>query len=60
MPLERMDELAAEGVIGEAAPTHYSFMGYLLRPEEFLRKSVPAMIERMQAEEVDVALLVPV
>jgi hypothetical protein len=60
MPLERMDELAAEGTIGEVAPTHYSFMGYLLRPEEFLRKSVPAMIERMQSEGVDVALLVPV
>jgi D-proline reductase (dithiol) PrdB len=60
MPLERLDELAAEGVIGEVAATHYSFMGYLLRPEEFLRTSVPAMIERMRAEGVDVALLVPV
>jgi hypothetical protein len=35
-------------------------MGYLLRPREFLATSVPAMIAGMQAERVDVALLVPV
>jgi D-proline reductase (dithiol) PrdB len=26
-PLDRLRELAAEGVIGSVAPTHYSFMG---------------------------------
>ncbi len=60
MPLERAGELAAKGWLGELAATHYSFMGYLLRPETFLETSVPAMIERMKAEEVDVVLLVPV
>jgi D-proline reductase (dithiol) PrdB len=60
LPLDRAEELAASGEIGSVAPTHYSFMGYLLRPEEFLRTSVAAMIERMRAESVDLALLVPV
>ena len=60
LPLTRLEELAAAGVIGEPAPSHYSFMGYLLRPEQFLRTSVPAIIERMKAEAVDAALLVPV
>jgi len=60
LPLERLDELAAAGEIGRSAPTHYSFMGYLLKPDEFLRTSAPAMIRRMRAEAVDVALLVPV
>jgi D-proline reductase (dithiol) PrdB len=59
LPLERLAELEAVGEIGAVAPTHYSFMGYLLKPEEFLRESVPAMIERMHAEGVDVALLAP-
>jgi D-proline reductase (dithiol) PrdB len=59
LPLDRAEELAASGEIGSVAPTHYSFMGYLLRPEEFLQRSVPAMIERMQTESVDLALLVP-
>jgi D-proline reductase (dithiol) PrdB len=60
LPLERLGELEAAGEVGRSAPTHYSFMGYLLRPDEFLRTSVPAMIARMQAEGVDAALLVPV
>lgn len=60
LPLRRAEELRAEGVLGEVAPTHYSFMGYLLRPEEFLATSVPAMIERLRDERVDAVLLVPV
>jgi D-proline reductase (dithiol) PrdB len=60
LPLARLEELAEAGVIGEPAPSHYSFMGYLLRPEQFLRASAPAIIERMKAEAVDAALLVPV
>lgn len=60
LPLERLGELEAVGEIGRSAPTHYSFMGYLLRPEEFLRTSVPAMIQGMRSEGVDAALLVPV
>jgi D-proline reductase (dithiol) PrdB len=60
LPLDRLEELAAAGEVGSVASTHYSFMGYLLRPEEFLRTSVPKMIEGMRSEGVDVALLVPV
>jgi D-proline reductase (dithiol) PrdB len=60
LPLERLAELEATGEIGSLAPTHYSFMGYLLKPEEFLEKSVPGMINRMRTENVDLALLAPV
>lgn len=60
LPLERAAELSAEGALGELAPTHYSFMGYLPRAETFLAESVPRMIERMRSEEVDAVLLVPV
>ncbi len=59
MPLDRLEDLAADGIVGSSAPTHYSFMGYLLRPEEFLRTSVPRMIDQMRSEKVDVALLAP-
>lgn len=60
LPLRRLREAAAAGRIGRVAPSHYSIMGYLLRPEELLRKTVPAIVERMRREEVDAALLVPV
>lgn len=60
LPLERLAELEVAGEIGRSAPTHYSFMGYLLKPAEFLRTSLPLMVAAMRNEEVDVALLVPV
>jgi D-proline reductase (dithiol) PrdB len=59
LPIERLSELANEGVVGRAAPSHYSFMGYLLDPREFLEGSVPAIIRRMRDESVDVVVLVP-
>jgi hypothetical protein len=59
LPLERGVELEAEGIIGRFAPTHYSYMGYLLEPEQFLAESVPAMIAQMQAEGVDSVVLIP-
>jgi D-proline reductase (dithiol) PrdB len=58
-PLRRLAELERDGGVGRAAPSHYSFMGYILQPETLLERSTPAMIEQMRAEEVDVVLLVP-
>lgn len=60
LPLRRLEELSAEGFVGQVAPSHYTFMGYLLKPKEFLERSVPAMIARMRQEGVDVVALVPV
>ncbi|MBS1248805.1 MAG: D-proline reductase subunit gamma [Chloroflexi bacterium] len=59
LPIERLNTLAAKGEIGRSAPSHYAYMGYTVDPEELLAESVPAMIENLQAEEVDVVVLVP-
>jgi len=59
LPLERLSELAAMGKVGRVAPSHYSFMGYLLEPQELLEKSIPAIIEHLRADAVDVVVLVP-
>jgi D-proline reductase (dithiol) PrdB len=59
LPLRRLRELEAAGEVGRSVPTHYSFMGYILDPRRLLEESTPQMIERMRAEQVDVALLVP-
>ena len=53
-------ELETEGFVGSSAPSHYSFMGYILKEKELLETSTPAMIEQMKREEVDAVLLVPV
>lgn len=60
LPLNRLEELARSGEIGEVAPTHYSFMGYILDERELLRDTVPAIITQLRDEEVDAVVLVPV
>ncbi len=59
LPMRRLSELAGDGVVGRAAPTHYSTMGYILDPTELLGTTVPAIVECMRAENVDAAALVP-
>ena len=60
MPLERLRQLEAEGEIAHSAPSHYSYMGYTLRPEALLRRSVPGIIGQLRQEQVDAVVLVPV
>jgi len=60
LPLGRLEELVAAGEVGAVAPSHYSIMGYLLRPQQMLRESIPRIVATMKQEGVDVALLVPV
>jgi len=60
LPLERLSELEQAAEIGRSAPSHYSFMGYLLRPQVFLEQTVPRIIQTLKSEEVDVVVLVPV
>lgn len=59
-PLRRLLELEAAAEIGRSAPHHYSFMGYVLQPQTLPEKSAPALIRRLQADDVDLVLLVPV
>jgi D-proline reductase (dithiol) PrdB len=59
LPMRRLTELAAEGVVGRPADTHYSIMGYQLRPEALERDTAPAMARDMKREGVDAAALVP-
>jgi D-proline reductase (dithiol) PrdB len=59
LPIERLNDLVTSGTVGRAAPSHYSFMGYVLKPQELLEKSIPAMIDQMRAEKVDVVVMIP-
>jgi D-proline reductase (dithiol) PrdB len=61
LPLDRLRELVAEGVVGSMAETHYSTMGYQGNDtSEQEQVSAPAIAARMKSEEVDLALLAPV
>jgi len=60
MPLDRLRELAADGIIGEVAPRHVSVMGSITAPGRFIRTTVPEIVDALKADDVDVALMVPV
>lgn len=60
-PADRLDELAAAGVIGSVAPRHYAFAG---NQEDTLTSirldSGPAVARLLRDDDVDVVLLTPV
>lgn len=60
MPIERLNELEALAEVGRSALSHYSYMGYTLRPEALLQRSVSDIIGRLREEQVDAVVLVPV
>lgn len=59
-PIDRLRELASDGVIGSVAPRHFSLMGSILAPGRLIRDTAPVIAKILASDEVDVALLVPV
>ena len=61
-PIDRLNELAEEGIIGSVANTHISFMG--AQPDHTLETirldSGPAAAKLLKDDEVDLVLLTPV
>lgn len=61
LPLDRLHELVAAGEVGEAAPTHYSIMGYQGNdPSTLVDETAPALADALRSEAVDRVLLAPV
>ncbi|MCA1602549.1 MAG: glycine/betaine/sarcosine/D-proline family reductase selenoprotein B, partial [Acidobacteria bacterium] len=58
-PIERLQELAAEGVIGGLTPNFFSFIGYNMDPERLERTLAEDIAEAVVADGADVALLAP-
>ena len=59
LPLDRLEEFVNEGVVGELAPTSYSFYGYQWEGLDFIDQGIAPMTERMKQEGVEAALLTP-
>jgi D-proline reductase (dithiol) PrdB len=59
-PLDTLRRLVAEGVIGELAPRAFTFMGGIYSARRVAEELAPKITERLLAEKVDCALLVPV
>ena len=59
-PIDRIRELAAEGVIGEVAPRLWSgFMGRIYKRTHLLGEAAPALAGELHDDDVDLFLLVP-
>ncbi len=59
-PLERLRELAAEGVIGSLNGNAYGFMGGIYSTRRTLAGTAEILLGQCRAEEPDLVLLVPV
>jgi hypothetical protein len=59
MPLRHLEDLVEEGVIGELAPNVISFMGYQPDVRRVLDELIPAVVDAVETEQPDAALLVP-
>lgn len=59
LPLQRLAEFEADGIIGRLAPTAYSFYGFQWQNERFLDEAIRPMVPKMKAEEVEAVLLTP-
>ena len=56
-PIERLRELAAEGIIGGVAAKHYTLMGYSLRLQKYYTETAPAVAKEIERSPVDAVLL---
>jgi len=59
-PMDRLRELVERNVIGSLAPDYYSFMGAQRDPRKIIEETAPQAAEAMNAQDVDLVLLVPV
>ncbi|NOY13008.1 MAG: hypothetical protein GXP51_04805 [Deltaproteobacteria bacterium] len=61
LPLDRLHELQQEGVIGELAERHYSFMGHIdgRHIATLIASSARQVAKKLRQDGVDVVLLTP-
>ena len=60
-PLQRLQELQQEGVIGQLADSHYSFMGHIdgRHIATLIGQAAQEVARRLKQDQVDVVLLTP-
>ena len=59
-PIDTLRGLVAAGIVGSLASTAYTFMGGIYSARRVVEELAPRLTERLLADRVDAALLVPV
>jgi D-proline reductase (dithiol) PrdB len=60
LPLDRLRELVDDGIVGEGAPRHFSFMGSIIAPARLISESGPEIARLLGDDKVDAVFLAPV
>jgi len=60
LPLDRLREMKREGLVGELAKRHYSFMGSITAPGRLMQVTAPEIARSLAEDHVDAVLLTPV
>lgn len=60
-PIQRLKELAEEGVIGQVAETHYGFMGHIegYHIPTLLQETGPEVARKCKSQRADIVLFTP-
>ncbi len=58
-PIERLQELATEKIIGELAPNFFSFIGYNMDAERLEQTLAETIADAVEAEKPEAAMLAP-
>lgn len=58
-PISLLNRLKEKEEIGELAERHFSFMGYIARPERLLSETAPQAGRLLLEDRVDLVMLVP-
>jgi hypothetical protein len=59
-PLQRLKELEGDGVIGSLAPRAFVTSGYCTRLDRVVTETAPKIVRRLQEDQVDAVLHIPV
>ena len=59
VPVERLLEFEANGIIGQLNPVWWSLCGFIPSAARFVQTSLPNLVERVKRYDVQAALLVP-
>jgi D-proline reductase (dithiol) PrdB len=60
LPMDRLKEMIAAGVVGASAPRHFSIMGSIIAPAKLITESGPEIARKLLHDHVDAVLLSPV
>lgn len=58
-PLALLRQIREQGAVGEVAPRHLAFMGFIPKPQRLLEERAPEAARLLLEDGVDLALLVP-